>query len=68
MAISAHIKSDKNVSSRVVADLKEIETVSVEYASNQFIKESLVSTTGDNFGSHGLGGCVENSSKAQSLC
>ncbi|XP_044738491.1 uncharacterized protein LOC123300081 [Chrysoperla carnea] len=53
---------------KIVEDLKEIETVGVEFAPGQFIKGSLVFITGDNLGSHGLGGFTENFSTSQYFC
>lgn len=53
---------------KIVEDLKEIETVGIEFAPNQFIKGSLVFVTGDNLGSHGLGGFTENFSTSQYFC
>lgn len=53
---------------KIVEDLKEIETVGIELAPNEFMKGSLVFITGDNLGSHALGGFTENFSKSQYFC
>lgn len=53
---------------KIIDDLKEIETVGIEFAPNQFIKGSLVFITGDNLGSRGLGGFTENFSTSQYFC
>lgn len=53
---------------KIVEDLKEIETIGVEFSPGQFIKGSLVFITGDNLGSHALGGFVDNFSRTPYFC
>lgn len=50
----------KKVYGKMVEDLKQIEQEGVEFF-GKYLKASLVYITGDNLGSHGLGGFVENS-------
>lgn len=53
---------------RIVKDLKEIETNGIKLSSQKVIKGSLVFVTGDNLGSHMLGGFAENFSRNQYFC
>lgn len=53
---------------KIVDDLKEIETVGIKLSSDKIIKGSLVFVTGDNLGSHAVGGFTENFSKTQYFC
>lgn len=53
---------------RIVDDLKKIETNDIKLSSNKIIKGSLVFVTGDNLGSHVLGGFAENFSRTQYFC
>lgn len=62
------IFNHEKIFGKIVDDLKEIETSGIEFAPNQVIKRSLIFVTGDNLGSHALGGFVENFSKAQYFC
>ena len=58
-----HVK----VYGKVVEDLKILEETGISIK-EKFIKGSLIFITGDNLGSHGLGGFVENFSKANYFC
>ncbi|KYM96897.1 hypothetical protein ALC62_12434 [Cyphomyrmex costatus] len=57
----------KSVYGKVVEDLKIIEETGIEI-DKKLIKGCLVFITGDNLGSHGLGGFVENFSTSQYFC
>lgn len=52
---------------RVVDDLKILESEGIQ-VNGKFIKGSVVFIAGDNLGSHGLGGFLENFSKAKYFC
>ena len=52
----------------IVEDIKKIETEGIEISPGQFVKGSVVFISGDNLGSHGLGGFVENFSKSKFFC
>ncbi|KAJ8671567.1 hypothetical protein QAD02_002826 [Eretmocerus hayati] len=56
----------KTVFSPIVEDLKKLES-GVEI-NGQILKGALVWISGDNLGSHGLGGFIENFSTAEYLC
>lgn len=53
---------------KIIQDIKVIETDDIEISPGKVVKGSLVFVTGDNLGSHGLGGFVENFSKTQYFC
>ncbi|KAE8749102.1 hypothetical protein FOCC_FOCC004271 [Frankliniella occidentalis] len=53
---------------RIVKDLKLLEERGLKLPDGRFVKVGLVCVTGDNLGSHGLGGFVENFSKAVYFC
>lgn len=53
---------------RIVEDLKEIETSGIELLSGKIVKGTVVFITGDNLGSHQLGGFVENFSTSTYFC
>jgi len=53
---------------RIVKDLKVLEERGLKLPDGRFVKVGLVCVTGDNLGSHGLGGFVENFSRALYFC
>ncbi|CAD6229031.1 GSCOCG00012066001-RA-CDS [Cotesia congregata] len=53
---------------KIIQDIKDIETDGIEISPGKVVKGSLVFVTGDNLGSHGLGGFTENFSKTQYFC
>ncbi|XP_034232899.1 uncharacterized protein LOC117640489 [Thrips palmi] len=52
----------------IVADLKKLEEVGVEIPGHGMVKGSLIYVSGDNLGSHGLGGFNESFSKSRYFC
>lgn len=53
---------------KIVEDLKDIETLGIKISENRTLKGSLVFITGDNLGSHSLGGFSENFSTTKHFC
>lgn len=52
----------------IVQELKELEETGFEIYPGHVVKGTLVCITGDNLGSHGLGGFTENISSSQFFC
>jgi len=58
----------EKVFSTLVSDLKEMEENGIEYGAEEKIKASVIAITGDNLGSHSIGGFTENFSKSTHFC
>lgn len=58
----------EKVFSTLVSDLKEMEENGIEYGAEEKIKGSVIAITGDNLGSHSIGGFTENFSKSTHFC
>jgi hypothetical protein len=58
----------ENVFSKLIADLKILETDGFEGANGQNFKAALCAIAGDNLGSHCIGGFTENFSAAEYFC
>lgn len=52
----------------ILRDVKLLETEGIEVRSNEFIKGTIIAVTGDNLGSHQLGGFSENFSTNKHIC
>lgn len=61
-----HFGQDK-VFHELIKDLKELETNGIEIC-NKTVKGTLFCITGDNLGSHGIGGFTENFSTVEHFC
>jgi hypothetical protein len=53
---------------QLLVDLQDLELNDLSLPSGQIMKGSAVAITGDNLGSHGIGGFVENFSTCDYIC
>jgi len=58
----------EKVFSTLVNDLKQMEENGIEYGDGETVKGSVIAITGDNLGSHSIGGFTENFSKSTHFC
>lgn len=54
--------------STLVNDLKQMEENGIEYGDGEKVKASVIAITGDNLGSHSIGGFTENFSQSTHFC
>lgn len=59
---------DKKVFSNLVSVLKEMQENGIKYGDEEKVKGSVIAITGDNLGSHSIGGFTENFSKSTHFC
>lgn len=58
----------EKIFSPLVADLKDIEKLGFETKDGSSLKGTLIAISGDNLGSHSIGGFTENFSKSKNFC
>ncbi|KAI7801292.1 hypothetical protein IRJ41_003851 [Triplophysa rosa] len=58
----------EKILSPLVADLKDIEELGFETKDGSSLKGTLIAISGDNLGSHSIGGFTENFSKSKNFC